>query len=84
MGSEIELQARLLILKCAKGLSLPPLSTLEIAKKSLQLAFELTDLTQISEVAFIIATLSNQVNDKLRVYKRDAASQLYLATQLLI
>ncbi len=83
-GIEIELKARILILKCSVELKLAPNQLIEMAKKALQIALELTDLDAIRELAYNISLLSSQFNDKVKQYKRDQSALLYLATENLI
>lgn len=83
-GIEVELKARILLLKTSVELKLAPSQLIEMAKKALQIALELTDLDAIRELAYNISLLSNQFNDKVKQYKRDQAAMLYLATENLI
>ena len=64
----------MLMLKNCVALKLGPLQLIEMGKKCLSLAIEMTDLVMLKESAFIIAQLSNSVNDKIRIQKRDHAS----------
>ena len=79
LSLEVELECRFSMLNNCLAMRLSPLQLIEMGKKCLQLALELTDLLKIQECAYIIADLSNTVNDKIRLHKRDQASQLYLA-----
>lgn len=44
----------------------------------------MTDLQRIKEISFLVAQLSNTVNDKTRIAKRDHAAQLYIAASNII
>jgi len=44
----------------------------------------MTDLQRIQEISFLVAQLSNTVNDKTRLAKRDHAAQLYIAASNLV
>lgn len=81
IGTEVELECRMALLRGCVALKLGPLQLIELGKKCLQLALEMTDLRCLQEIAFTIAQLCNTVNDKTRSIKRDNASLLYIATQ---
>ena len=72
-----------LLLNCV-ALRLAPLQLIELGKRCLKLSLEMTDLRRIQEVSFLVAQLSNTVNDKTRIAKRDHAALLYIATSHII